>query len=182
MTAHKPISGAVQNAVKELVNLTKQSPSLNIPDSTISSLSKRIGVFLSDIRGSLSDMQKFRKDILSMMQKHGPPSFFLTLSSADSLWPEGFVEALNASITLSEARTLSSKQRAYILAQNPVRKTMAWKRRVQAFLDFILEGESKPLGTISHYVQKAKWQGRLSEHVHFLFWAKRSVPELKIKQ
>lgn len=126
-------------------------------------------------------MRAFRNDILSMKKKHGPPSYFLTLYFADSMWPQGFIEISNGKLSIEQAKQLSVKERAELMANNPVRVTLAWKRRVKAFLDFEINGESKPLGDITHYAQKAEWQGRLSEHVHFLFWTKDPVLPVHLK-
>lgn len=115
-----------------------------------------------------------------MKKKHGP-LLFLTLSSADSMWPEGFVEVSNGTLTIEQARKLSVKDRAELMAQNPVRMTLAWKKRIRAFLDFVIRGESKPLGDITHSVHKVEWQGRLSEHAHFIFWTKEHIPPLHLK-
>lgn len=123
-------------------------------------------------------MKIFRSDILSMLKKHGSPSFFSTLSSAESMWPETFVEISKGEISLSQAKCPSAKERAQLIAENPVRTTIAWKRRLKEFLDFVLHGQSKPLGEIAYYVQKSEWQGKLSEHVHFLFWKKNPIPKL----
>ena len=127
-------------------------------------------------------MRKVRNDIFSMMKKHGASSFFLTLSSADSLWPEGFIATKHRPISLEEARALSFSERTDIVAHNSVIMTKLWKMRVKYFLNFIMEIESKPLGEITHYVSKAEWQSRLSEHVHFLFWTKDGIPSLKLEE
>lgn len=115
-----------------------------------------------------------------MIGKHGPPSFFVTVSSADSMWPEVYVELSNGKMRLEHAKKLSVTERADMAALNPVRMTIAWKTRVKAFLKLVLSGKSKTLQEITHCAHKSEWQGRLSEHKHFLFWTKRRLPTLHL--
>lgn len=109
------------------------------------------------------------------MSEHGPLTFFVTVSSADSFWPETFVEISGYKISLQEARELSTTERAELLADNPVRATVVWKNRLNALLDFLLHGKCKPIGNVRHYAIKSEWQNRCSEHAHILFWCDAAI-------
>lgn len=78
----------------------------------------------------------------------------------------------------TEARNLSSKQRGELLANNPVKATIAWKRRLDAILDFIYNSKCRRLGKIPHYVVNAEWQIRCSEHAHLLNSSEDAIPDL----
>lgn len=76
----------------------------------------------------------------------------------------------------SGAANLDSSIKGELLARNPCRVSAAWKRRVNAFMDFICFGKSKPIGQVRNYAINCEWQTRCSEHVHKLFWCDKSVP------
>lgn len=128
----KPIIESGSAAVKELVSISKSGPQGIISEATLQSLAKRFGVYTTSLPGSLSDMKRFRNDILSMMKKHGSPSFFLTLSSAECMWPETFVEISNGAISVEKVRFMFSSERAELVGDNPVRTAIPWKKRVIA--------------------------------------------------
>lgn len=60
------------------------------------------------------------------------------------MWPEGFAKVSNGKLTIEQAKKLSVAERAEMMAQNPVKMARAWKRRIEAFLDFVINGKSKP--------------------------------------
>lgn len=95
VSAFKPVGPSVSKAVSKLVRISKsQGTPLNehVPDSTLRSLTSQVYFHAMALPGSIGDMARFRKHIFSMMSEHGPPTFFLTVSSADSVWPETFFE------------------------------------------------------------------------------------------
>lgn len=124
-------------------------------------------------------MAAFRADIYSMYSEHGAPGFFVTLSAADSFWPETFVWVSDGTLSVEDAKKLSVQERAKLLARHPVRAAQAWKQRVDSILNFFTKCKSKPLGNIKHYVTKAEWQTRCSEHVHNLFWCGAGFSDVK---
>lgn len=182
IVSNRPITKPVESAIEEMIKICKDGNQETIPESALQSLIKRVSLYNINLPGSLSDMRDFRGDIISMMKKHGPPSIFLTLSSAESFSFETFIEIFSGKITRDEFNMLTSKQKADIIADNPVKVTVAWKRRMKMFLRFVLDGKSKPLGNIKHYVQKTEWQGRLSEHAHFLFWVEPKPPSINLDE
>lgn len=151
LLSKKPVTASVREAVKQLGHISHAKPNKIVPDSFLQRIANRVSFHVDDIPGSYSDMMKFRGDLLSMMKKHGPPSLFLTLSSADTIWAKGFVEMILGKLSIEEARKLTAKERADLMAENPVLATMAWKRRLQTIIDLILNGMSKPVGDIRHY-------------------------------
>ena len=178
IVANKPLSQSVEKAIEDLINESKKEKPQEISEMALNALVKKISLFNVKLPGSLCDMREFRADIFSMMQKYGPPSIFLTLSAAENYWFETFHEIFCGKISKSQFENLSNSERGEIISKNPVKVTIAWKRRLKAFLNFVINGKSKPLGNVSHYVYKSEWQGRLSEHAHFLFWINPSPPLL----
>ena len=178
LIAKKPISQKVPKAVEELVRLSHERTRTSVPESTLQVLMKQVSVFVDKLPGSVRDMADFRKDLITMMVRKGPPSFFLTLSAADSVRIETYLDILKGA-SIQDVKNLSSQQRLELLSSNPVLATMSFKNRLDSILKFILEGKSQPLGKISHYAIKAEWQGRLSEHAHILLWTAKPLPPVQ---
>ena len=53
---------------------------------------RQVGVYCNHLPGSFADMRDFRRSLFAMIRKHGPPTYFVTLSAAESMWPETFYE------------------------------------------------------------------------------------------
>lgn len=172
---NKSISGGVRDAVRDLIEMIRNGSTEVNSDQhrvAVEALLNRISYHTNDITGSVQDKAFHRQNILSMYNdsRHGAPQLFVTLSAAESFWPETFVFISGGKISLEEAKNLNSNQRADMISKHPVRVTQAWKDRVAAFLKLITKGKSKPFGNILHYIWTAEWQTRLSEHIHLLIW------------
>lgn len=85
VSACKPMGKSVENAVSELVKIAKDQISCPVPESTLRSLATQLPFHTNTLQGSIADMAEFRRNILSMMSEHGPPTFFLTVSAADGI-------------------------------------------------------------------------------------------------
>lgn len=110
--------------------------------------------YFRSVRGSGLYWANVRDDLMAMLGNRVIPSrwptFFLTLSAADSIWPDFFV-ACDPSLTLETARHLNSKTRQQYLNQCPDIAARYFSRRFKAFFEHILCGESKPLGEIEDF-------------------------------
>jgi hypothetical protein len=109
------------------------------------------------------------------------PTFFLTLSAADTVWPD-FARACNPSQTLAECRNLTYSERRKLLNENPDISARHVNRRFQAFLDRILCGESQPLGEIVDHFWRVEFQQRGSPHIHCLLWIEDTPDVLKLSE
>lgn len=167
MSAAKPASPSVVASLKMLLDISK-SPQSKVPKASLRALVQQISAHVSTIPGSMGDTAEFRKYIFSTIAEHGLPTSFLTVSSADSFWPETFVKKTNGAILLDEARELSPKYRAQLLSDHRMRATLAFKARTDTSETFLINGISKPLGDVEHIVKKKEFQDRLSEHSHYL--------------
>lgn len=97
------------------------------------------------------------------------PSLFVTLSPADTYWPELF-KAISPNSTDDEVRLLSTSLRNSILGEYPEVAIQLFWHRWKCFWKHILNGKSKPLGHIADYFIRVEFQMRGSPHLHILFW------------
>lgn len=107
LTAHKPISNSVEEAVKPLVRLSKSNESFPVPEATLNALSRQVGAYVDELPGSFSNMRKFRNDILSMKKKHGQ-IYFLDANARNS------VNQLVEEVNMHVCSDYCTKNRKYI--------------------------------------------------------------------
>jgi hypothetical protein len=141
--------------------------------------------YFRSVRGTGLYWANVREDVMSLLGNRVLPSrwptFFLTLSAADTIWPDLF-RACNPGLTIDEARRLSPKERRRYLAENPDIAARHFNRRFNAFFEHILCGSAKPLGEITDYFWRVEFQQRGSPHIHALLWVKESPDILQLSQ
>lgn len=183
VTACKPISEFVQNAAQELLKLSEKCTVMRnkfdeVSEKAVRALVNQVSFHMENLPGSVKDMSNFKRNLFTILSEYGSPSFFVTLSSADSLWIDSLIDLSNGVLNDDTAKSYTAKERGMLLSENPVAATLSFKRRFNALLGFILESKIKPLGDIKMYSVKHEWQNRGSEHVHLLFWC-RDTPEME---
>ena len=67
---------------------------------------------------------------------------------------------------------MSIKDRSTYLCQNPITDVCMFQHRLEAFFSEDLLSDTHPLGHITDYVIKIKFQMRGSPHAHCLLWVK----------
>lgn len=120
---------------------------------------------LKGIRSSPAHWQQEKAKLMAQIRQFGLPSFFLTLSSADTRWPELMV-ALKKSvdkeiISEKEASELSSQERAKLLQKDPVTAALHFDQRFKA----IQKTWKSPEGPFLHH--------KISHHYHRIEFQQR---------
>ena len=103
------------------------------------------------------------------------PTWFLTLSAADLHWPE-MIQAVavqfGQKLTQKDVQKISIKDRSTYIQQNPVTGVHMFQHRLEAFFSEYLLSDTHPLGHITDYVIKIKFQMRGLPQAHYLLWVK----------
>ena len=136
--------------------------------------------FLKNIRGSPPYWQKMFYELLAMIQTLGIPTWFLTLSAADTKWPE-VIQAIAAQYqtiyTEDEVLALPWWIKSMWLRSNPVTAARMFQYRLDTFVTTFLKSNAEPIGSVVEYVIRIEFQARGSLHAHTLFWIK-DAPKL----
>ena len=131
--------------------------------------------FLKNVRGSPAYWQDQLYDVLAMLQMLSIPTWFLTLSATDLHWPE-MIQAVavqfGKKLTQKDVLKMSIADRSRYLCQNPITGVQMFQHRLEAFFSEYLLSHTCPLGYITDYVIKIKFQMRGSPHAHCLLWVK----------
>jgi hypothetical protein len=133
-------------------------------------------------KGSLSSKKYMRNEIWSMISFKSSPSWFITLSPADSKHP----------ICLYYADTgkrfhldvLSSQERDSLILKNPVAAARFFHHMVQMFIKHVLGVDaSHPgyYGKTSAYYGTVEQQGRLTLHLHMMIWIDNCLTPQEIR-
>ena len=112
LIAKKPISDRVTTAIEALFNISKRQNTniQRVPDSILKYLIKQLSIYVDKLPGSVRDMADFRRDLITMMIRRGPPTLCLTLSAPDSAWVEPYMDIV-PSAGIQEIRQMNAKQR-----------------------------------------------------------------------
>ncbi len=127
-----------------------------------------------DLRGSPSYLEKRKKDLFAMLRQLGTPHIFMSLSAAETHWPE-LLTTLgqlvdNKTYTVDEIKNMTSEQKFRLVQSDPVTCCRYFEHRYTTFFRKILQDKSNPLGVVKHYFVRVEIQGRGSPHVHIILW------------
>ena len=76
----KNLGDTLPPTVHELAN--------QLQDMPIDKIGERVTIFGSSLRGTRSYWNKSRAELTNMINQQGTPTFFFTLSAADTKWPD----------------------------------------------------------------------------------------------
>lgn len=130
---------------------------------------------LENFSSSPSYWQKKGKDIKAMIRQLGLPSFFITLSAAETQWGE-LLRILkkvidNEDVTVDEAEKFSFQEKARLIKSDPVTCSRYFDNRMKAILR-IIKSKSSVFkdNPCEHFYWRIEVQQRGSLHLHGIFW------------
>ena len=130
---------------------------------------------LQCIRTSPDYFETIRKDVFAMIRQLGPPTLFVTFTSAEHLWSplisalqkrDGNTTTSNDNISLDESVDAN-------LRNHPVICSRYYRHRMSAMRTLILKN-SQLFGEVQDYFFITEFQSRGNEHDHGLLWIKNA--------
>ena len=129
-----------------------------------------------NLRNSPAYLEKRKKDAFAMIRQIGFPSLFISLSAAETKWPE----LLRAVGQLNDKKTYSDEEIAQMDTQKIfglIRKDSAtvvryFHHRFLTFLHDVLRSTHNPIGEISDYFWRFEFAKRGAIHVHWFAYLK----------
>ena len=126
------------------------------------------------LRNSPAYLEARKKDIYAMMRQLGLPTWFLSLSSADTRWTDllKILQNLNEKMKniTGNIEDLTWEQKIKLIQSDPVTCSRYFDHRVQEFINTVLKSEHQPLGKVSDYFYRVEFQQRGSPHIHMIIW------------
>ena len=131
--------------------------------------------FFKKLRNSPQYLQQKKRDLFATIRQLGVPTFFVSLSAADTKWIS-LLQCLGKivdgkSYTTSEIENMSYVQKTRLINSDPVTCARYFDRRFQHFLRHILYKAPHPLGVISQHFYRIEFQHRGSPHVHMVLFS-----------
>ena len=134
------------------------------------------------LRNSPAYSETRKKDIFAMIRQLSLPTWFMSLSAADTRWTDllKMLAKLNDGIDYSEKEleNLSWQEKTKLVQKDPVTCSRYFDHRVQEFLNTVLKSSCEPIGKLLDYFYRVEFQQRGSPHIHMLVWIE-NVPTLE---
>ena len=126
------------------------------------------------LRNSSAYLETRKKDIFAMIRQLSLPTWFMSLSAADTRWTDllKMLAKLNDGIDYSEKEleNLSWQEKTKLVQKDPVTCSRYFDHRVQEFLNTVLKSSCEPIGKLLDYFYRVEFQQRGSPHIHMLVW------------
>ena len=126
------------------------------------------------LRNSPAYLETRKKDIFAMIRQLSLPTWFMSLSAADTRWTDllRMLAELNDQIDYSEQEleNLSWQEKTKLVQKDPVTCSRYFDHRVQEFLNTVLKSSCEPIGKLLDYFYRVEFQQRGSPHIHMLVW------------
>uniref|UniRef100_A0A8D8XYD7 ATP-dependent DNA helicase n=1 Tax=Cacopsylla melanoneura TaxID=428564 RepID=A0A8D8XYD7_9HEMI len=142
--------------------------------------------FTKQIRNSPAFLEQKKKNLLATIRTLGKPTFFLTLSAAETRWPELLIAltriSSNKKISIKEALEMSDFDKTNLIKNDPVTCARYFDHKISNFMKLI----KAPFSIFEEYsvadsFQRVEWQVRGSPHEHLFLWLENS-PKLVVDQ
>lgn len=109
-----------------------------------------------------------------MIKQLGLPTWFGSLSSADTKWNDllRVLARLNDGTEKSdeELEKMNWNEKTKLVQKDPVTCSRFFDHRVQQFIKIVLKSEFHPIGKVTDYFYRVEFQQRGSPHIHILIW------------
>ncbi|XP_059077054.1 uncharacterized protein LOC131876217 [Cryptomeria japonica] len=129
------------------------------------------------IRISLDYIHQLKKNVFAMIRQLGPPTFFLTFTSAEQNWnalTSTLQELHNmhqSTLQQQEAYNINQIDKFQLIKRDPVTCARYYRHRINALKKLISTDDSF-FGNVLDYFSVTEFQNRGNEHDHFLIWVK----------
>ncbi|XP_061196513.1 uncharacterized protein LOC133204782 [Saccostrea echinata] len=125
------------------------------------------------LRNSPAYLSSKKKDVFAMIRQLGLPTWFISLSSADTRWQD-LLKTLamldGKSMSQEELEAMSWNEKSKLVKQDPVTCARFFDNRVQLFINTVLKSPHNPLGVVTDVFRRVEFQNRGSPHIHMLVW------------
>ena len=126
---------------------------------------------LKAIRTSPDYLENIRKKLYAMIRQVGPPTFFISLSSAENHWDPlvSTLKAIRKRRNRIIENEIQSNEIDSLIRNDPVTCARYYRNKMCALRNCILH-DSKYYGDIQDFFFVTEFQNRGSEHDHTLLW------------
>ncbi|VDI59060.1 Hypothetical predicted protein [Mytilus galloprovincialis] len=137
------------------------------------------------LRGSPPYWESAKKDLFAMVRQLGLPTWFISLSSAETRW-KPLLRSLGKIIdgvqySDADINTMTWQTKCRLVRSDPVTTARYFDYKVQKFFHSFLNSSLMPLGKVKDFFYRIEFQQRGSPHVHSVLWIE-NAPFLEINE
>ncbi|KAK3099294.1 hypothetical protein FSP39_002160 [Pinctada imbricata] len=130
------------------------------------------------LRGSPPYWESAKRDIFAMIRQLGLPTWFISLSSAETRWIP-ILQSLGRRVDKIEyseeqIESMSWQKKSLLIKSDPVAVASYFDYRVQQFFATFLLNPLNPLGKVKDWFYRIEFQQRGSPHIHGLLWVENA--------
>lgn len=132
--------------------------------------------FMASVVGSPAYWENQKKNALAMIRQLGKPDLFITLTAAETKWPE-LLRTLTkvidkVDISLEEASEMTFDNKSRLIRSDPITCARVFDQRFKALKKTWMKCTDGPFGEykIKNMFHRIEFQHRGSPHVHMLVW------------
>lgn len=126
------------------------------------------------LRNSPPYLAKRKKDLMAMIRQLGFPTYFVSLSAADTRWTDllSILGKLvdNKEYTEQELKQMDWATKTRLIQADPVTCVRFFDNRLQHFITHVLKIPLQPIGQLKDSFVRIEFQQRGSPHAHIMFW------------
>ena len=131
------------------------------------------------LRNSPPYFEAKKKELNAMIRQLGYPTFFFSLSSADTKWPH-LIRCLGKLVEQKDytldyiQKEMTTAHRTRLVSAHPAACCRYFNHRVQKFLRLVVMGPHSPFGKVKDFFYRMEFQKRGSPHIHGFLWIDNS--------
>ncbi|XP_062602358.1 uncharacterized protein LOC134264070, partial [Saccostrea cucullata] len=126
------------------------------------------------LRNSPAYLETRKKDVFAMIRQLGLPTWFMSLSAADTRWND-LIRALGVlndgkEYTDEEIDSMTWFEKSKLVQKDPITCTRYFDHRFRMFMNSVLRSDHHPIGVVKDFFYRIEFQQRGSPHVHMIVW------------
>ena len=128
------------------------------------------------LRNSPAYLETRKKDVFAMIRQLGLPTWFMSLSAADTRWTD-LIRALGIlnngkEYTDEDINDMTWFEKTKLVQKDPITCTRYFDHRFRMFMNIVLKSDHNPIGNVKDFFYRFEFQQRGSPHVHMIVWMK----------
>ncbi|XP_062599574.1 uncharacterized protein LOC134261132 [Saccostrea cucullata] len=126
------------------------------------------------LRNSPAYLETRKKDVFAMIRQLGLPTWFMSLSAADTRWND-LIRALGVlndgkEYTDEEIDNMTWYEKSKLVQKDPITCSRYFDHRFRMFMNSVLRSDHHPIGIVKDFFYRTEFQQRGSPHIHMIVW------------
>ncbi|XP_062614811.1 uncharacterized protein LOC134276593 [Saccostrea cucullata] len=126
------------------------------------------------LRNSPAYLETRKKDVFAMIRQLGLPTWFMSLSAADTRWND-LIRALGVlndgkEYTDEEINNMTWFEKSKLVQKDPITCSRYFDHRFRLFMNSVLRSDHHPIGVVKDFFYRTEFQQRGSPHIHMIVW------------